>query len=154
IDEYAAANGPTRRRIANDEPVARSSSDRALQNELHESRVSRRYGLILEQNYAAGNFGRGVVHVDREPLRDWLRFRRQDAESGIDTGRWRVQDGIENDISAMHRFLADLRPAEDERTPLTRFAALDRLVLCMNRTHPGLESRGADKHAIVDLHAA
>ena len=76
IDENAAANGSARCRVANDEPVARRGRYRALQNELHECRLSRRDRLIAEQNHATGHLGRGVVQLDRKPLCNGLRLRR------------------------------------------------------------------------------
>ena len=95
-----------------------------------------------------------MVHLDWKPLPDRARLGRQHAQAGVDACCGSMQCRIEDNIAAPHGVLADLRPAENERTSLPRLALFDRSVLRVDRAHARLQARWADQDVVVDADRA
>src|SRR5262245_63128212 len=64
-----------------------------------------------------------------------------------------MEDGIENDVPAMHGLLADVWARQHQGTALPGFAHRNRLVLGVDGAHARLQTRWADEDMIVKTHA-
>ncbi|HEY3149926.1 MAG TPA: hypothetical protein VGJ75_26420 [Dongiaceae bacterium] len=68
VDQHAAANGAAGGGVAHDEAVARSSSDRLLEDDLHQLRLVRRDRLIAQHHQARSRVRCTVMDSYRHPL--------------------------------------------------------------------------------------
>ena len=150
IEEAAAADRALRGGVAQDEAVAGDRGDRAVENELNVRLAARRYRRIAEQYDARSDFGRRMVQPHGHPLADRLCLGGEHAQRRIDALRRRVQIGMEHEVAAVDRILADRVAREIERAALAAASALGGAVLRMDRAHARGKAGRTDQNVIAD----
>src|SRR5208282_3883145 len=119
-----------------------------------ESLAPRLDRLIGEEDHMRADLGRRVMQPYRRPLPDRFLLAREHAERGVDAISGRVQRGIENNVAARRRILADALAGEVERAAFTAPPRRRDAILGVDRPNPRDDSSGADRHAITNLDGA
>ena len=148
IEKFSAADGALRGGVAQHEAIACRRRDRPLEHDLHQRFAAGRDRCVAEQHDAGADFGRGMMQARRHPLRHRLLFGGEQSQAGVDAVGRRMQVGIEHDLAAGNRVLADAVAGQIERAALSGDAVLGRPVLRVERAHPRDQTRWADRHAI------
>ena len=154
VDEPAAADGSLGGGVAHDVAVAGRDRHRPLQDELDHRFAAGRDRVVAQQHDPRPDLDGSTVETDRKPLADRLGLAWEDAQRGIDAGRRRVQDGVEQDIATLNRLARDRLAGEIERTALAGTTPPGRAVLGVDRTHAGGEAGRADGELIADRDTA